>query len=438
MAEEYNPDAPIVNIFSRRSRLGLNSSQVLEDKKENPLVFNSPALIQSRPAESQSNNKIYNPQVPVIIQPGSQGLNLNPTNQIILPSKFQETKGNLPLINPMIKAKASENPFSNRLQSPKVNSIAKVSDLTQSSKFVISSEAKRIPAFSIVKVSSLSCFPMVKTQKDYSKVNFHSEHLSEIPMDTLQPLVIPATLVPLPVDTLNLLKNIVPLIEISNETPNIIQLASENPELIQVIKETFDCICGNRSQVKLPCMHSLCNKCCSTYKACPKCNSPISSYLLDLPEYTCLKCRSLKSRKLACKHYCLDCVVHKLKFTRTFECLICPITFSHEQFENFCIKCEACNETGKYLEESFHETCDSHALCYKCFKKSLQNRACAICSRNLDQKEYAKLAKCTKFSCDMCLKRKRLPEMKQKLCCSSKLCTKCYDPARCPICRVNN
>ena len=390
-------------------------------------------------SESPQSNMIVNPPA---LQPVNVGAS-DSRPKIVSTEKNQPppTPGNFPLITPVNR------PLSNPAESKGSNikpilpsSGSKVQIPKPLSKGIM--PINPVPAkkqVQLTSVSEFSCslFPFQPDLQNSQNIIFSTEHLHSISNSSATPLVIPCNPNPLPLEFNSLLRNIIPNIQISEDlimTSSVMRLASENEDLLPVIRESLYCVCGNPGTVKLDCRHALCNQCSVNTVNCPLCCASLSQYQLNLPSYQCLKCHSVKDKKLICKHYCLDCVIHKLKFRSSFLCMVCNYHFEKKYFEGLDISCTGCGISGKYLEESYHEICNGHILCYSCFKVSVKAKICKVCNRQLSQLEIISLKKCTKFSCDLCITRKRLTMVKVRKCCNSKLCVKCQTSNTCAMC----
>ncbi|OMJ87821.1 hypothetical protein SteCoe_10385 [Stentor coeruleus] len=276
-------------------------------------------------------------------------------------------------------------------------------------------------------------------ENEFMEIVFSVEHLSEI-KDFMLPVVLNQDSSPNP----NLYNFAIESLPHCNfhasqiSSDHIISLFPHNQKLISSLIPHLSCPCGSSSSQKLPCDHIFCLSCCgsninSLY--CPKCKIPISCYNFTLKAYPCLSCKQIKTQRTSCIHYCYTCLNRKILRKGSYNCVLCPKFFDFNEFyeENMLIiRCKICQNECK----DFFETCDGCFYCRDCFRKTLKDRKCGVCEREIGKKEFSKMRKMLKFVCQNCFSLKDWEFVVVQECCKGKLCKKCIEKVtKCLLCQ---
>lgn len=219
---------------------------------------------------------------------------------------------------------------------------------------------------------------------------------------------------------------------------HITSLFPHNQKLISSLIPHLSCSCGTSLSQKLTCGHISCLPCCGSdinSLSCPICKTSIPCYSFSLKAYPCLSCKQIKTQRTSCIHYCYTCLNRKILRKGSFNCVLCPKFFEFNAFyeENVLImNCKICQNECKDI----FETCDGCFYCRECFKKTLKDRKCGVCEREIGKKEFSRLRKMLKFVCQNCFTLKDWENVIVQECCRGKVCKKCMEKVtKCLLCQ---
>lgn len=285
------------------------------------------------------------------------------------------------------------------------------------------------PNLSISRTCSFDFHPKEINLKEIKKITFSNDHLSSLISTSAVPIIIKQNLSTVNIEINDGIKEMIQNIDFKSglNLDVVVKAFSKDLELVPFIKDYLFCCCGSIAVGKLDCRHLVCKNCLDS-GFCSYCGEAQASF------FKCLSCKTYKKMKTSCKHYCFDCIIHKLRVKNEFKCGLCSEVFEKRHFEHLSVKCDSCKEEKKYVGRVVREISDGHFLCHSCIKNSISQKSCVACNSLISDSYLLKMHKWIRFTCKKCFKWRSLKMLSNRECCKVKVCTSCQKTEICVIC----